>query len=505
VTDLPRFDQGRSVQSQMAGSSRALPMPPRADTPGRANPAPSTRAAGVVGPAWGRNKEILGNAGTLIAAAGVSAVLGFAFWAIAARLFSQAAIGYAAATTSAMTLLGTIGMFGMGTFLIAELPKRRARANLVAASMLTSGLGALVLGAIYVLVAPHLSANLRNSDGTLIGALILVAGVGLSAATFVFDQAAIALLRGGLQLSRNIALAAAKLLVLPAAAYVLHDQFGTGIALSWVAGTAISVLPVAAWLRWKGSRVVAQPDWGVLRSMRKTVLTYNWLSLAVMTPTLLTPILVTVLVSPVANGAFYAAWMMVSMLYLIPTNLSTVLFAVASGDPQALARKLRFTLSLSLLLGVPGMAVLGFGGHIALSIFGPGYVRQALLPLSVLVLAYLPMIPRTHYLAVARASGRVPQAATLMTVTAVLEMAAIVLGAKWDGLVGLSLALVGVKFLTGAVVTPSVIRAAIGRGRHRRAELGEASDAELMAHATGLTTTSQQAALALLLLMSTPE
>jgi O-antigen/teichoic acid export membrane protein len=439
------------------------------DTRTRVKPTAPVRAAPVrAAPQWRRNKEILGNAGTLIGTAVVSALLGFAFWTVAARLFSQTAIGYAAATTSAMTLLGTIGMFGLGTLLIAELPGRSSRANLITAAMLAAGLGASLLGIVFVLVAPHVSASLRNASGTVPGALILVAGIGMTAATFVFDQASIALLRGGLQLSRNIILAAAKLLTLPAAAYVLHDRFGNAIALSWVSGTVISVVLVAAWLRWQGTSVIAPPDWGVLRRMRRTVVAYNWLGLAIATPTLLTPILVTVLVSPVANGAFYAAWMMVSMLFLIPTNLSTVLFAVASGNRQALATKLRFTLTVSLLVGLPGIAVLGLGAHLVLSIFGPGYVHEAALPLSLLVIAYLPTIPRTHYVAVSRATGRISRAATVMTVAAILEVAAVVLGAKWNGLVGLSVALLGVKCLTGAVVTPAVVRAALARGRHRR-------------------------------------
>jgi O-antigen/teichoic acid export membrane protein len=423
---------------------------------------------------WRQNSEILGNAGALIATAAVSALLGFAFWTLAAHLFSQAAIGYAAATTSAMSFLGTIGMFGLGTLLIAELPKRAARANLVAAAMLASGLGSLLIGIVFVLAAPHVSASLRHSDGSLIGAVVLVAGVVLTAATFVFDQASIALLRGGLQLSRNFFLAAAKVLVLPAAAYVLHDQYGNGIALSWVAGTVISVIPVAIWLRWTGTGVMRRPDWGVLGGMRRTVIAYNWLGLALTTPALLTPILVTVLVSPTANGAFYAAWMMASMLFLIPADLSTVLFAVASGSTQALARKLRFTLSVSLWAGLPAVAVLGFWGHLALGIFGPGYVREAALPLSLLAIAYVPMVPRSHYIAVARATGRMSQAATIMTVAAMMEVAAVVLGAKWNGLVGLSVALLGVKCLTGAAVTPAVVRAALPRGRHRsRARIGE--------------------------------
>ncbi len=432
----------------------------------------SARSAGdFAAPSWRRNQEILRNVATLVGTTGVTALLGLAFWAVAARLFSQAAIGYAAATTSAMTLLGEFGMVGLGTLLIAELPRRRARASLVAASMITSGLAALLIGMAFVLIAPHVSGTLRNPSGTLIGALVFTAGVIFTASTFVFDAATIGLLRGELQLTRNVSFAAAKLVILPAAAYVLGDQFGTAIALSWVAGIAISVIPVAAWLWWKGSHVFARPDWRVLRSMGSTVAAHNWLNIAVTAPTLLAPVLVAVVVSPSANGAFYIGWVMAGILYMIPTHLSTVLVAAAATDPRALARKLRFTLVLSLAIGVPGMLVLGLGGHIALSIFGKSYVREAALPLSLLALAYLPMIPRMHCIAIWRSLGQVARAAAFSTVVGVAELAAIVLGAKWNGLVGLSVTLLGVRYVTGAAVTPTVLRSAVGRGRHRQTNL----------------------------------
>ncbi len=411
---------------------------------------------------WRGNQEILGNVSSLVATTGVTALLGFVFWALAARLFTQEAVGYAAAVTSAMTLLATVGMFGLGTFLIAELPRRAGtRANLVAAALLAAGIGSLLIGLMFVLVAPRLSESFRPSIGTLAGGLIFITGVVLTAAGLVFDQATIGLLRGGLQLSRNFGFAAAKILVLPVSAYLLRDQFGTGIALAWVAGTAISLIPVAIWLWWRGSHILAQPQWRILHRMGGTVAAHNWLNLAATAPTLVIPILVTVVVSPFANGAFYAAWMLVSFLYLIPTHLSTVLFAVAANDPPALARKLRFTLLVALAVGVPGVAVLGLGAHLLLSIFGPGYAREATLPLSLLAIAYLPVIPRTHYVAVRRATGQMSRAAVVLTIAAGLELVAVVVGAKWDGLVGLSVALVTVRCLAGASLTPAVVRAAV--------------------------------------------
>ena len=153
----------------------------------------------------------------------------------------------------------------------------------------------------------------------------------------------------------------------------------------------------------------------------------------------------------------------------MPTHLSTVLFAVASADPQIIARKLRFTLGLSALLGLAGMAVLASGAHFALSLFGPGYARAATLSLLLLVAGYVPTVPKLHYIAVCRAQGRISRAAAVLTAAAAAEVTAAALGGDAAGLNGLTLALLGVFLLEGLVTAPAVTRAAIGHGRHRRA------------------------------------
>ena len=419
---------------------------------------------------WRRHQDLLGNASTLAATTGVTSVLGFAYWAAAARLFSLQAVGYGAAAISAMTLLGTIGMLGMGTLLIGELPRRSARAGLVSAALLTCGLGSLVLGLGFAVLAPYFSQRFEHVSGTLGQAVLFAAGVVLTGMSLVFDQATIGLMRGGLQLTRNAIFAAAKLLALPAAAIILHDHFGVGITASWTAGITLSMVLLAIRLRFAGIPLLPRPDWGVLRGLGRTALAHNWLNLAITVPMTLIPVLVTVIVSPSANAAFYVAWTLSSFLKIVPTHLSTVLFAVAAADPQVIARKLRFTLRLSLLIGLPGMAVLGVGAHLALSMFGPGYARAATLPLWLLVIGYLPTIPKMQYIAVCRAAGRIPRAAAVMTAAAVMEVTASAAGGAYGGLKGLSFALLGVYLIEGLVTAPPVLRAAIGRGRHRQAD-----------------------------------
>lgn len=419
--------------------------------------------------AWRRNRDLLDGASSLAATTGVTSVLGFAYWALAARLFSQRAVGYGSAAVSAITLLGIVGMLGLGTVLIGELPRRRVRGGLISAALVTSGLGSLVLGLAFILVAPHISYHFRNMSSTLAQATLLAAGVMLTGASLVFDQATIGLSRGGLQLLRNLAFAAAKLAILPVCAIILHDQFGVGITLSWVTATALSLLLVALRLRLAGTSVLPRPNWHVLRGLGGTAIAHSWLNLAITVPRSLMPVLVTVIVSPSANAAFYAAWTLSGFLYLVPTHLATVLFAVASADPQKIARKLRFSLRLSVLIGVVGMAALGLCARLALSMFGASYERAATVPLLLLLIGYLPSIPKVHYIAVCRATGRIKTAAAVLTAAATLEVAAAVAGGAYGGMKGLILALLSVFVLEALVTTPAVARAAIGHGRHRRA------------------------------------
>jgi O-antigen/teichoic acid export membrane protein len=431
-----------------------------------AGPLRSLRAAALA--SWQRHHDLLGGASSLAGTTGVASVLGFAYWALAARLFSQQAVGFGSAAVSAMTLLGTIGMLGLGTVLIGELPRRSPRAGLLCAALLASGLGSLVLGLGFAVLAPHFSDRFANISGTAGQAALFAAGVVLTGITLVFDQATIGLLRGGLQLSRNLAFAAVKLVALPAAAVILGHQLGVGITASWVVGTALSVVAVAIRLRLAGTPVLPRPDWGVLRGLGKTAVAHNWLNLAIVVPRSLIPVLVTIVVSPSANAAFYAAWTLSGFLYIVPTHLSTVLFAVASADPRAIARKLRFTLRLSALIGLPGMVVLGVTGRLALGVFGAGYARAATVPLLLLVIGYLPTVPKVQYIAVCRAAGRIPRAAAVLTAAAIMEVAAAAAGGTSGGLRGLSLALLGVFLVEGLVTAPAVLRAAFGHGRHRR-------------------------------------
>src|ERR1700760_3595615 len=88
---------------------------------------------------WQRNQDLLRNAGSLAATTGLTSLFGFVFTIVATRSFSPEAVGWGNTAINEMQLFGTIGMFGLGTMLIGELPKKEGnRGGLFAASIATS-------------------------------------------------------------------------------------------------------------------------------------------------------------------------------------------------------------------------------------------------------------------------------------------------------------------------------------------------------------------------------
>ncbi|MGH3319538.1 MAG: lipopolysaccharide biosynthesis protein [Streptosporangiaceae bacterium] len=417
------------------------------------------------------HSDVLSNAGSLIGTTAVTSLLGFVFWWVAARLFPMAAVGYGSAAVSAMTLLGTLGMLGLNTALVGELPKRPPHAGgLVAAALLVSGAASGILGLGFALIAPHVRGDVAPFiDGPLRVAFFTFA-VAITGAILVLDQAFIGLLRSDLQLWRNATFAVAKLVVLVGIALVVHDRFGIGIFAAWAVGTAVSVIVPMVFLRRSGYRILHAPQWMVLRSLSRSAAEHNWLNMALQTPRLALPILVTAQLSPTAGASFYAAWMIVIIAYMLPSNLTTVLYAISSADRRLLRRKTRFTMRTSLIVGAIGVFILIACAGPAMDLFGKGY-EQAITPLRILALSYLPMVVKTHYVAICRVRGWRVRAAWVATGGTALELAAAAVGGQIAGLTGLSIGLFGAMCVEALVVAPTVAgvmtRSPRSPGQHR--------------------------------------
>jgi len=386
------------------------------------------------------NSVMLVNAGSLIGTTAITSGLGFVYWWIAARHFSPEAIGIASASISAMMLLGSICVLGLGTLLITELPRQPGQeASLISTALIVvSGAGAIV-GIVFALIAPSFIMGFHPLRADGMNVLIFAVGVSLNAVTLVLDQALIGILRGGLQLWRNTLFALIKLVTLFLVGTWLSNDIGVAIYATWAISNVVSILVlVVPIVLKKGITKEYLPQWGLLHKLGIAAAQHHLLNLTLQFPTQVLPIVVTALLSAQMNAWFYVSWMLVSFVFIIPGALTTVLHAMNAAQSSSLAHKARVTMGLAVLTAILTNVVLQFGAQQVLSLFGSSYAENAAWCLRILALAAFPLIIKNHYISICRIQDRVGGAMLSILPGGILEVVAAMIGAHLGGLSGLS-------------------------------------------------------------------
>ncbi len=410
-----------------------------------------------------RLRDLLLSSGSLMMSQLLTAFVGFVFWFIAARSFTQSEVGFASAVISALSLVGAIGMMGLGTLLIHEIPRHPGREmGMIGSSILASAVIGGLLGLGFVAIGPSLSVDFRPLQATLAMVVAVVAGAGLTSASLVVDQAVIGMMRSRLQLVRNVVAALSRLALLAAAAVAGLAAGDLAVVAVWTASVAISMAALAGYAAWRRSLPRVIPlRWDFLGESRTAALKHHVLNLAIQVPGWAMPLIAVTVLSARTNGGFYFAWLLVGLASFVVVALTWVLFAAASRDPASLAQWGWVTLRLSALAAFLSAIGLWVLGPFVLEIFGRGYADVARSALLVLPLTLFPTVIKGHYVTIHRARGTVLSAAVLIAAGAVLEMVGAYIGASLAGLSGLGLGLVAAMVCETLPMTPTVYRAIV--------------------------------------------
>ena len=421
-------------------------------------PGPERRSGGVVSALRG-HVDLFLNAGSLMATTAITSLFGFAYWWLAARTAPAAAVGQASAAVSAMTLIGTIGMFGMGTMLISDLPSIRGRKwDLISTCLLVAGTAATAGGLVYVALAHLAIPGLRAALGSTPATVLLVAGIALNAITLVLDEALVGLLQGPLQLMRNAWFSVIKLVLLGAIAVLPFTLNGGELLLTWVAGIVLSTAILGGALRRRGMVDSVRPRLALLRGRGRATFDHNLLNLATYLPRAALPLVVTAVLSAEANASFYTAFMVLSFLAMVPGNVALTLFAVTSGDKAALRSKVRVGLLICLGGGLPASLAVLFLARPIMSVFGHQYAATASTALKILALTYVPFVFHHFFLAISRVQGRVRGAGVFSVFAGIAELVAAWYGGSRGSLTDLVAAVALVMAVETVLIAPTVLR-----------------------------------------------
>jgi len=407
-------------------------------------------------------RVIVSNALSLFGTTLVTNAVGVLFWLLAARAFPKEQVGLGSAAISAMLFLGTLSTIGFNTLLVGEVARQRDRARVLVATALTvCGATGTVLGLTFAVVVPALSDKLDSLGANPAVVALFAAGVGLTTVGLVLDQALIGFLRGDLQLRRNAMLAVLKLLALAGFALGAASRTGLGLYGAWAIGNLLSLVALGAWIvrRERGLHGFGL-DLALVRRVRGEAVSHHAFNLSISAPWMVLPVIVTIVLSPSINASFYAAATIVLFIRLIPSALTTVLYAVSASDSDGLARRMRFTLGLSFGIVLAALTILLTVPDLLLRVFGERYAQEASGTLRILAVGVLAEIVKTHWVAARRVSRSVGRALPYALCGTALVMGAAVAGAALGGLEGLAVGWLIGESVQGAAMAPLVVRTA---------------------------------------------
>ncbi|MER7480480.1 lipopolysaccharide biosynthesis protein [Streptomyces sp. NPDC126510] len=396
------------------------------------------------------------NAYFLMLSTGVSAVLGLGFWLVAARYYTEEAVGQGSAAIAAMRLLASITATTMIGAVVRFVPRAgRETGRLVWGTYVASSLVVALAAAVFLLTLDAWGASYAPLGTPMAGAVFVAACVAWALLTLQ-DGVLTGLRKAEWVPAGNAVFSVGKLALLVVFAGTLPVL---GIFVSWAVAIAFSTLPLG-WLIFRrliprqaaADRDKEPPK---IRDMGRFLAGDSLGALFSLAMINLLPVMVAVRFSAAENGYFYVAYTVGGTMEFMAINMASSLTAHASHDPRQLADGVRGALRRMTLLLVPVVAVLVVFAPQILTPFSPDYAEHGSTVLRLLALGALPRVVVELYIGVLRVQGRTGVLAALQgTMCALVLGSAAVLfsssgiaGAGWAVL--LSMTLIAVVSMAG--------------------------------------------------------
>ncbi|MFE0201904.1 lipopolysaccharide biosynthesis protein [Streptomyces sp. NPDC058985] len=392
------------------------------------------------------------NAYFLMLSTGVSAVLGLGFWLVAARYYSEEAVGQGSAAIAAMRLLASITATTMIGAVVRFVPRAgRATGPLVWRAYAASSVVVAVAALVFLLTLDLWGASYAPLGTAAMGTLFVLACVAWALLTLQ-DGVLTGLRKAEWVPAGNAVFSVGKLILLAVFAASLPVL---GIFVSWAVAIAFSTVPLG-WLIFRrliprqaeADRDVEPPK---TREMGRFLAGDSLGALFSLAMINLLPVMVAVNFSAAQNGYFYVAYTVGGTMEFMAINMASSLTAHASHDPRRLADGIRGALRRMTVLLVPVVLFLVVFAPQILAPFDEDYAEHGSTVLRLLALGALPRIVVELYIGVLRVQGRTGVLAAVQGAMCVLVLGSAAMlftpagisGAGWAVLVSMTVVALG--------------------------------------------------------------
>lgn len=389
----------------------------------------------------------------LMANTAVTSGLGFFFWMVVARFYTEAEVGWGSAIISAMSLLAMLSVPGFGAAIIRFLPKAERPQDMINACLTISGVIAVVVAVIFIAGLDIWSPALAFIKSNIIFAAAFVFFVLAQALFGMLGSVFIAKRRADFSLYKSTIFSLLKI-PLPILMVLFFHTFG--IAASWGVATAVAL---AVALFCFVPRI--QPHYRPVPRLNPGVIGTTWrysagsylARLFSAAPGLVLPMIVVNLLGAEQNAYFYVTWMIAALLFAIPAAVGQSLFAEGAHFEDELWGNVTKSLRFVFLILVPAVILVLLVGKWLLLLFGEGYSASGLLLLRVLSVSGLFVGVNNIYTTTLRVEDRIRELGFITGFITVVTLVGGYLIMPQTGMVGIGYIWLAVQVVVGIYAT----------------------------------------------------
>jgi len=330
--------------------------------------------------------RLVQNAVALMISAGGTAVLGVAFWGIAAHLAPVAAVGRTSAEITAMILMASLAQLSFGTIFERFLPVAGTQTrSFVARAYVMCVVFALVVTSIYAF------SGLAHSflPSSFMWRSLFILAVVFWTIFALQDSVLIGLRASKWVPVENIIFAIIKLALLPVLIATSPNQ---GVFLAWSAPVILTIIAVNWYLfakRIPEHEALKAPTESLPRAKELVILAGA--QYATLLFSLLTPLIVTLVViqrlGALANAHYYIPALITGSLSLFLWSVFRSFVVEAASEPHALRRHTNMAIAAMTVVLVPSVIIGVIFAPYILRIFGASYVAHSTTLLRMLLLS----------------------------------------------------------------------------------------------------------------------
>lgn len=377
----------------------------------------------------------------------IMAILGFLYWLAAAQLYPPAEVGIAATLVSIMTYVSMISQLGINAGLMRFLPKSGDKTIKINTSLTFVTIAAITVSLVFLLGVKRLTPDLAYLSMNGFSVLSFVIFMVFGAVNLSVESVLIALRNGSSVLLKNSLLSIGKVAFL-----FIFVAFGSyGLFASWALATVVAtVFALAVLVSSYGYKPQLRVCYADVREMAGYSIGNYIASIIGNLPQYLLPLVLTVLISPIATAHFNMAMSYAALLFSVPVSICNSLLVEGATDEDSIRRSTIGAIKLITLILIPVILIILLFGEKGLSIFGSEYSTNSAPLLSMLAVSSIFVAVNTVCWTILNLYKRVNEIILALTTNALIIMILCRL------LVGKGLIGIGAAWIIGQAITSGI-------------------------------------------------